>query len=744
MKKALSTLLLILFSLSISAQSPCLANDTLKIVVIGSSTAAGAGASPSDSAWVNRYRHYLQSVNPANSLINLAQGGYNTWRLMPDYFVPPGSRPQPDTLRNISHALRQNPDAIIINLPSNDAAIGTGLNEQMSNFIHMDSLAATQGVPVWVCTTQPRNFNASYIQVQLDVRDSINRYFGNRAIDFWSGLANAQNTIDSLYNSGDGVHVNNRGHRLLFNRVRQKQIADSLVSALPGIDLWPKSIEWLNPSRCGSPQSIFRVQIANLRMDSLSSPAQVHLVREDLSTGIIDTLSQALSSIKACDYHYLNFSLNTSTAQAWRLWAITSSNLDPNSANNISPSIIVRSASLPSLNSSDSTFCAGDSLNLQASTTDSLFWFADSSLQNLINAGPNYNYGLGQDDTLYLQARRGPFVYLDQVSAAQSSNITWNGAMFNLIAGTQSLILDSIRFYAGSTADLQVNLRTKNGSYQGFENTATAWSAPLSDSVYNAQTDSAYFLDFGSISLNPGDTLACYLYLENANHRLRYQSSSAMFTYQGAALAVEAGSGIAHTFGSIYHPRHINADFYYHYGQNPLGQCQSAIQSLILKESEISLDLGGDTLHDNSLDLVLKLPSGFRNAYWWISPQSGDSLVIPAFSYNDSDSLWIVLSAEDSLGCSHTDSLLVSFRQTFKLDETETQLVNIYPNPAKNMLWVEQKQTRFKDLLIYSSQGQLVVRAELGSGPSLINLKLKPGVYFLYLDHSYSRKLIIN
>ena len=38
-----------------------------KIVVIGSSTAAGAGASPSSNSWVNRYVSYLQGLDPSST-----------------------------------------------------------------------------------------------------------------------------------------------------------------------------------------------------------------------------------------------------------------------------------------------------------------------------------------------------------------------------------------------------------------------------------------------------------------------------------------------------------------------------------------------------------------------------------------------------------------------------------------------------------------------------------------------------
>ncbi|MBN1481412.1 hypothetical protein EH223_03505 [candidate division KSB1 bacterium] len=36
---------------------------TFRIVILGSSTAAGTGPSRSDSAWVNRYRRYVKNIN---------------------------------------------------------------------------------------------------------------------------------------------------------------------------------------------------------------------------------------------------------------------------------------------------------------------------------------------------------------------------------------------------------------------------------------------------------------------------------------------------------------------------------------------------------------------------------------------------------------------------------------------------------------------------------------------------------
>lgn len=65
-------------------QNPCVSNSSFTVVVLGSSTAAGSGASTADSAWVNRYRVTITNINPNNSVINLGVGGKTTYNIMPD------------------------------------------------------------------------------------------------------------------------------------------------------------------------------------------------------------------------------------------------------------------------------------------------------------------------------------------------------------------------------------------------------------------------------------------------------------------------------------------------------------------------------------------------------------------------------------------------------------------------------------------------------------------------------------
>ncbi len=227
----LATCLLFLVAQSGYAQQTSVQRLTkpLHIVVIGSSTAAGVGARPLDSAWVNRYQAHLKTLHPACQVVNLGKSGYQTFHLMPTGHKPPSPYPAPDTLRNITKALSLRPDAIIINLPSNDAAAGYETQVQLDNFEAIAFAAWAADVPLWITTVQPRNFDTTKIQTQYQVLQALAKRFGDQTINFWDGLAGPDGTVNPRYNSGDGIHLNNAGHALLFERMAAKNIPAQLA-----------------------------------------------------------------------------------------------------------------------------------------------------------------------------------------------------------------------------------------------------------------------------------------------------------------------------------------------------------------------------------------------------------------------------------------------------------------------------------------------------------------------------------
>lgn len=190
---------------------------TERVVVLGSSTAAGAGVSQPGFAWVNRYAAYLQTQRPGRAeVINLAVSGYTTYHVLPADIARSADRPAADTAHNLTKALAYKPTAIIVNLPSNDAARGYSVAEITDNF---RALAEAAGdVPLWIATPQPKNFEPEKRLQQLQIKQFLETTYPGRTIDFWTVLASPDGTIIPAYDT-DGTHVNDGGHEQLFLQV---------------------------------------------------------------------------------------------------------------------------------------------------------------------------------------------------------------------------------------------------------------------------------------------------------------------------------------------------------------------------------------------------------------------------------------------------------------------------------------------------------------------------------------------
>jgi lysophospholipase L1-like esterase len=235
MNKNLSLLILAILSFTF-------ANAQKKIVVLGSSTAAGAGASQ-DSAWTARLQaHYRKNTSDGvdTTIENLAVFGFVTYQVMPNNFVTPvvpDRTPWPVNVeKNVTKALSFQPDIIIINLPSNDVFIAPDYNmkETMDNFRALNQQVTAAGVRCYITTTQPRNTPEVYRLMLRQLRDSILNNFGTFAINFWDDLV----TNDGLNNlrddrRADDVHPNNTGHRFLFERVVARNIFGAVNVPLP-------------------------------------------------------------------------------------------------------------------------------------------------------------------------------------------------------------------------------------------------------------------------------------------------------------------------------------------------------------------------------------------------------------------------------------------------------------------------------------------------------------------------------
>ena len=227
--------------------------------IIGSSTAAGTGASSPDSSYVGRINYYYNNLGIQLTVHNLAVGGYNCFRGLPTSYItnppPPPfqllDNPYPDV--NETRALTFNPDVVIVGYPSNNYQLATWTITKILDCHQkiFDSIVAA-GKVCYITTPQPRQdggvFGTTESRQKLkDIRDAMMVQFGNYAIDFWTGIALPDNTINPIYSVGDNIHLNNAGHKELFKRVRDKNIFGiGLINRATANGNWNNPLIWEN------------------------------------------------------------------------------------------------------------------------------------------------------------------------------------------------------------------------------------------------------------------------------------------------------------------------------------------------------------------------------------------------------------------------------------------------------------------------------------------------------------------
>ena len=691
--KLLTLLFVALFFQSIISQNdPCIDAEAYHIVILGSSTAAGSGASNSDSAWVNRYRTYLKNINPENEVTNLAVGGFSTYRIMPDGFVPPANRPAPNSDKNITKAISLSPDGIIVNLPSNDVSSGYSVEEQLANFDTIVQHAENAGIPIWICTTQPKNYpgNADNILKQLDVRDSILVKYAPFTLDFWTGLADSTNQIDPQYDSGDGTHLNDAGHALLSDRVEEAYLPAVLFETntiAPDYRIF--SAHFLDPPQCGQQSATVRIVFYNRGLDGNGSLG-VSLTSLYVATGGTYDHSLTRSPLDHCVFDSLDVTIPVGLQGAYEI-SVAVASADDGDVSNDSMAFLVDVPGVPTIGTFSENGCAETSFQLQATAEagDSVRWWDASIGGNIVGGGPVFETPvLSQSTTYYPEAVRGGFFYKNELGASENFNIYWNGTMFDLVATADDLVIDSLSMIIADTGSQLVEIYTRPGSHIGHETDFNAWQfqgiAPVQ------VVDSTAFVTFAvpAMKLPANDTTAIYLQLADPSARLGYLWSNTPATVSTDELTMIAGSGADHNFGGNYFPRFWAGELHYHFGKKPDGDCTSGRIPAEAIVQTLNLDLGADTILDLSETLLLDAGDGFA-IYQWSDGSSEQTLDLSGNALGTGIFTYSVTITND-LGCTASDEIIVVFAPLINAaNEALQDQFSFFPNPADEEIFVK-------------------------------------------------------
>lgn len=186
-------------------------------VVMGSSSAVGAGASTPDKSWVG----LLQSdqVAAQAQIHNIARGGYTTYQALSEQCVVNPNRRQPDAEHNIDKALTLAPDLVLLSFPSNDAALGYSATETAANILLLRQQLADQNTALLVLSAQPRNMAPDKQKLLTELDRLLKPVLTDCFVAVYAPLAGGGGLAPE-FDSGDGVHLNDAGHALVFNAVK--------------------------------------------------------------------------------------------------------------------------------------------------------------------------------------------------------------------------------------------------------------------------------------------------------------------------------------------------------------------------------------------------------------------------------------------------------------------------------------------------------------------------------------------
>jgi acyl-CoA thioesterase-1 len=212
-------------------------NTTATIVILGSSTAVGKGASQKAYSWVELLTAKLKKDKKTVRIVNLANKNYTTYHIMPTGNKVT-NRPAPDVLRNVTKALSYKPFLVIVNLPTNDIAEKYTDTEILANFTKFRKAFENAKVDFIVTGTQPRNFTDSLLRQRLRILNS--KIVGGspvRVANVLQKLSNEDYSIKKYFAYTDGVHPNDKGHAIInshiFNTSLFKQLLGYKTAIMP-------------------------------------------------------------------------------------------------------------------------------------------------------------------------------------------------------------------------------------------------------------------------------------------------------------------------------------------------------------------------------------------------------------------------------------------------------------------------------------------------------------------------------
>jgi acyl-CoA thioesterase I len=190
-----------------------------KLYVLGSSTAAGVGASSSAKSWTSLLNAHLIQTRQSG-LINWAVPGALTASAVcrDEAAITPKNK----QWQAANWAIQAGATHLLLAFPSNDAVAGVSAKDILDQVSSIQQCAQAMNVKVAVLSTLPRaGLQPAQKKVIQTVATELRKKMGLCYIDVYTQLAEPQSSDPARdFSAGDGIHFNDAGHQLIFGAVR--------------------------------------------------------------------------------------------------------------------------------------------------------------------------------------------------------------------------------------------------------------------------------------------------------------------------------------------------------------------------------------------------------------------------------------------------------------------------------------------------------------------------------------------
>ena len=192
-----------------------------KIIVFGSSIAAGIGATHDSLSWVGLFK----KTRISDSILNFSIPGTTTFHTLPSKYKDSSfivGAPSP-VANNIDRVIQANPDFVVISITSNDIANGFTPDDYMKNISIITNQLKDQRIPYIITSTTIRgDINLIKRNQLFEIFKRVHEKYLTEFVDILTPLSDTTNfSIRTEFFNSDLIHPNNLGHEKIFNQIKQ-------------------------------------------------------------------------------------------------------------------------------------------------------------------------------------------------------------------------------------------------------------------------------------------------------------------------------------------------------------------------------------------------------------------------------------------------------------------------------------------------------------------------------------------